>query len=142
MRIFNFFKYFRCGYFIDCLTVHSFFDDTIPYYAAIIMYTKSLQTVQVHGTVSTNNRERNEISSLNFHRTIYGRFLGQLSYIEPPLPITSQVMDLRSSHCIIFHIHGNPRNVVLISWGMDWVRIGEDISMDTGSRPKIISPGL
>ncbi len=82
--------------------VHSFFEDTIPYYAAIIMYTKSLQTVPVHGTVSTKNRERNEISSLNFHRTIYGRFLGPLSYFEPPLPITSQVMDLRSSHCIIY----------------------------------------
>src|SRR5258705_11364968 len=81
--------------------VHSFFEDTIPYYAAIIMYTKSLQTLPVHGTVSTKNRERNEMSSLNFHRTIYGRFLGQLSYFEHPLPNTSQVMDLRSYHYII-----------------------------------------
>src|SRR5258705_9214175 len=81
--------------------VHSFFEDTIPYYAAIIMYTKSLQTVPVRGTASTKNYERNEISSINLHRTIYVRFLGQLSYFEPPLPITSQVMDLRSFHCLI-----------------------------------------
>src|SRR5258705_1374364 len=81
--------------------VHSFFEDTIPYYAALFMYTKSLQTVPVHGTVSTKTRERNEISSSNLHRTIYVRFLGQLSYFEPPLPITTQVMDLRSFHCLI-----------------------------------------